>query len=129
MLMKLSFRLIHAITIALAAAATCAAQPTYTAIPIQAPGTNFNRLEWLSDDGTLAFGETGITLEDGSRMQPCVQYKSGTFTNFPTPNFSCSGVRGNNSGAFVGTLLGADLNTGFQAFIYQNDTFTLVAPV
>lgn len=126
-LMKLNYRLIRAASICLAAAAGCAAQPTYTATPIQAAGTNFNRLEWLSDDGNLAFGETGITLEDGSRMQPCVQYKNGTFTNFPTPNFSCSGVRGTNSGIFAGTLLGVD-NT-FQAFLYQNDTFTLLAPV
>jgi probable HAF family extracellular repeat protein len=105
------------------------AQPTYRATPIQAAGTNFNRLEWLSDDSTLAFGETGILLEDGSRTQPCIQYKDGSFTKLPTPNFACSGVRGNNSGAFAGTLLGADMASGFQAFLYQNDTFTLVAPV
>ena len=53
----------------------------------------------------------------------------GAFTKLPTPNFACSGVRGNNSGAFAGTLLGADMTSGFQAFLYQNDTFTLVAPV
>ena len=55
--------------------------------------------------------------------------RTGLFTNLPTPNFACSGVRGNNSGAFAGTLLGADPTSGFQAFLYQNDTFTLVAPV
>jgi hypothetical protein len=113
----------------LMAVGICAAQPTYRATPIQAAGSNFNRLEWLSDDGSRALGETGIVLEDGSRMQPCVQYKDGSFTNLPTPNFACSGVRGNNNGAFVGTLLGADPTSGFQAFLYQNDTFTLVAPV
>jgi probable HAF family extracellular repeat protein len=128
--MKLYDRLILAASICLAAAGGCLAQPTYTAAPIQAAGSNFNRLEWLSDDGTLAFGETSILLENGSRMQPCVQYKDGAFTTLPTPNFACSGIRGNNSGAFAGTLIGADIaSSGFQAFVYQNDTFTLVAPL
>jgi hypothetical protein len=128
-MMKLHNRLISAASLCLAAAGACAAQPRYTATAISADGANFTRLEWLSNDGTLAFGETGILLEDGSRTQPCVQYKDGAFTKLPTPNFSCSGVKGNNSGAFAGTLLGADLTSGIQAFIYQNDTFTLVAPV
>lgn len=127
--MNFNNRLMLAASICLAAAGGCVAQPTYTATPIQADGSNFNRLEWLSSDGNLAFGETSILLEDGSRMQPCVQYKDGTFTKLPTPNFACSGVRGNNNGAFTGTLIGPDINSGFQAFLYQNETFTLVAPV
>lgn len=123
-------RLTLTVSICLAAVGACEAQPTYTARMIQSDGSNFNRLEWLSSDGTLAFGETSILLEDGSRMQPCVQYKDGAFTKLPTPNFACSGVRGNNSGAFAGTLVGPDISSnGLQAFLYQNDTFTLVAPV
>ena len=58
--MNFHYRLTLAASICLTAVGICAAQPTYTATPIQAAGTNFNRLEWLSDDGTLAFGETGI---------------------------------------------------------------------
>ena len=122
-------RSIFAASICLAAAGVCAAQPTYTATAIQSDGSNFNRLEWLSSDGKLAFGETNILLDDGSRMQPCVQYQDGTFTKMPTPNFACSGVRGNDSGAFAGTLIGPDVSSGFQAFLYQNGTFTLVAPL
>jgi uncharacterized membrane protein len=122
-------RLTLAASFCLAAAGACAAQPTYTATAIQTDGSNFNRLEWLSSDAKLAFGETSILLEDGSRMQPCIQYKDGTFTKLPTPNFACAGVRGNNGGAFAGTLIGPDISSGFQAFLYQNETFTLVAPV
>ena len=81
--MKFDYRLTLAASTCLMAAGICAAQPTYRATPIQAAGTNFNRLEWLSDDGTRAFGETGIVLEDGSRTQPCIQYKDGAFTNLP----------------------------------------------
>jgi uncharacterized membrane protein len=128
--MNFHYRVTLVASLCLVAAGSSVAQPSYTATALQAGGTNFNRLEWLSDDGKLAFGETGILLEDGSRMQPCIQYKDGTYTKLPTPNFACSGIRGNNSGAFAGTLLGPDINSnGFQAFLYQNDTFTLVAPL
>ena len=127
--MRFDYRLIRAVSISLVAAASCAAQPTYTATPTQAGGTIFNRLEWLSDDGTLAFGETGISSADGSRIQPCIQYKDGAFTNLPTPNFACSGVRGNNMAPSPEHCLVRIRPSGFQAFLYQNDTFTLVAPV
>ncbi len=122
-------RITFAAALCVAAAGICAAQPTYTATAIQSDGSNFNWLEWLSSDGKLALGETSVFAEDGSRMQPCVQYKDGTFTKLPTPNFACSGVRGNNDGAFSGTLIGLDISSGFQAFLYQNETFTLVAPL
>lgn len=122
-------RLTLAASVCLAVAGACAAQTTYTATAIPSDGSNFNRLEWLSGDGSLAFGEASTLMDDGSRVQSCVQYKDGSFTKLPTPNMACSGVRGNNSGAFAGTLIGPDIRSGFQAFVYQNGTFTLVAPV
>lgn len=113
----------------LALASVALAQPTYTATRMPTAYANgFDNLTWISDDGKLAVGETDSYADDHSRTQPCVQYKDGTFTVLPTPNFNCTVARGNTSGAFVGTLFSVNPAQGvFDAFIYRDGTFTLLA--
>ena len=105
----------------IASAAACFGQKSYTLTPINSGGQTLS-LDWISDDGSTAFG---WEIQSDPFTGRCVIYRNGAATVIPTPGFPiCVPAAANNNGTYLLGLSGT-LQSGTTPAVatYANGQF------